>query len=760
MNDAVRPIVFGKYCLLERISVGGMAEVFRARPFHAPKFRRYLAVKRILPNLAEDTQFIDMFVDEAKITVQLNHKRICQIYELGRLQDSFYIVMEYIAGKNLLQIQNHFRAQKKMMSVTQAAFITQCICEGLDYAHRKVSDDGEPMNIIHRDVSPQNILVSFDGEVKVIDFGIAKAASKNQQTQVGVLKGKFGYMSPEQAMGQEIDHRSDVFAVGALMWEMLTSRRLFHGKTDFETLEKVRNADVPPPSSRNSRIPPEVDRIILKALARDRNERYQWASEFAHDLRTFLANIRPPYTEESLSGWMVTNFPDEIAAEKAKVPLFAPFVTVQDVLQHNAQTWEEVGEDDLEEVDGDDATRVVDPGDRPARRNFVLAENEDEPMATVVMNAEDIDLPDPARRGQLHVDDLEPAPWAATRALPAINMSAARPRRGPNPVLLASLGVVVLAVLATLVWLWLQPTTATLVVQTQPGDGVLVTVNGAPVQGPPPWTIRDLEPGSVTISVLHPDYLPVVEGMELVAGQTTRWQRTLVPAPRDGMVTFTVRPDDAQLYLDGNRIAATGPERTFSASAGDRHVVEIYREGHFVETFEFQLRSAEEFRRSVELRPVTGTLRITSVPEGTVFLNGVERGNTSDRLVLEGLDVAQVYELEIRPSQPGYRPLTQTVVFDAFYDFRLSPRLPRLGETGTPPPVEWGRLTTSEEQTFFRVFVDGRDTGFVTPIPETRPLPLRAGERAIRFVRAGDEREVTVSVPVGGDIQVTIPPRR
>ncbi|HEX9100894.1 MAG TPA: serine/threonine-protein kinase, partial [Polyangia bacterium] len=244
-----QPIPFGKYVLLERISVGGMAEVFKAKSFGVEGFEKILAIKRILPSMAEDADFIEMFIDEAKICGQLNHANICQIFELGRVDDSHFIAMEYVWGKDVLQIQNRFRKLRQTMKPEMAAFIAAKLCEGLDYAHKKKDAAGRPLGIIHRDISPQNILISYDGELKIIDFGIAKAASRSSKTQAGVLKGKFGYMSPEQVGGQAVlDHRSDIFAIGTILYELITADRLFVAESDFATLEKVRNVDVQRPS--------------------------------------------------------------------------------------------------------------------------------------------------------------------------------------------------------------------------------------------------------------------------------------------------------------------------------------------------------------------------------------------------------------------------------------------------------------------------------------------------------------------------------
>ncbi len=319
----IRVIPFGKYLLLDRLAVGGMAEVYTAKSFGIEGFEKIIAIKRILPTMAEDEDFIGMFIDEAKIAGHLTHANIAPIYELGKIGDSHYIAMEYIWGKDLLQLMNRFRKMRKSMPPSMCAFIGSKMCEGLDYAHRKKDRHGRPLNIIHRDVSPQNALVSYEGQVKMIDFGIAKAAARNTKTQAGVLKGKFGYMSPEQVRGLPVDHRSDVFAVGTCMYEMLTSERLFVGESDFTTLEKVRNATVTPLAQLIPDMPPELDAIVMKALAREVADRWGSAGEMQEALQSYIAKERPPFGTSKLSAWMRTAFATEIAKEKGRLDLFA-----------------------------------------------------------------------------------------------------------------------------------------------------------------------------------------------------------------------------------------------------------------------------------------------------------------------------------------------------------------------------------------------------------------------------------------------------
>jgi serine/threonine protein kinase len=314
-----KPTPFGKYFLLERINVGGMAEVFRAKAFGVEGFERLVAVKRILSNIAEDKEFIRMFIEEAKLSVQLNHANIAQIFDLGVVDGAYYIALEHVHGRDLRGIFDRCRQLGEAMPVAQACFVAMKVCEGLDYAHNKRDQGGHELSLVHRDVSPQNILVSFEGEVKLIDFGIAKAAGTGAKTQAGILKGKFGYMSPEQVRGLTVDRRSDVFSCGIVLYELLTGERLFVGESDFSTLEKVRNVEILPPSTYNRKIPDELERIVLKALTKDPDDRYQNAIDLHDELQAFVYTAGEFYSRKELAGWMKKTFGKEIEEETAKL---------------------------------------------------------------------------------------------------------------------------------------------------------------------------------------------------------------------------------------------------------------------------------------------------------------------------------------------------------------------------------------------------------------------------------------------------------
>jgi serine/threonine protein kinase len=309
---------FGKYVLTDRIGAGGMAEIFRATAFGVEGFTKEICIKRILPTLTIDETFIKMFITEAKIAVNLHHANIVQVFDLGRIGEHYFIAMELVRGRDLLQIINRCRALKKRLPVPIALYLISRVCKGLEYAHR-VKVEGRPAGIIHRDVSPSNILVSWEGDVKVADFGIAKASHKDEKTATGTMKGKYGYMSPEQVLGESIDQRSDIFATGILLYESLVSKRLFKGETDLETLEKVRSALVPsPPSATNKKVPVEVDQLVYKALALNRDDRFQNAGEFHDAISDRLYTSGTRMDSKILATFMQKLFAKEIEEEEKR----------------------------------------------------------------------------------------------------------------------------------------------------------------------------------------------------------------------------------------------------------------------------------------------------------------------------------------------------------------------------------------------------------------------------------------------------------
>ena len=306
------PLAFGPYTLLRRLAVGGMAEVYVAKTDGLGGFEKQVALKVIHPRFSEDEHFIQMLVEEAKISVLLTHVNIGQTLNLGVVDGIYYIAMEFIEGADAYRVMRRCAELKKAIPIDVAAFIAAEACNGLDFAHRKRDPEtGLPLQIIHRDVSPQNILISFNGEVKIVDFGIAKAASRSTQTEVGVIKGKYYYMSPEQAWGDPMTLTSDVFSTGVVLYELLTGRMLYADADVPTLLDKVRKAEIPRPETRRPSIPRELSDIVMKALARDSEDRFQSAAEMGEALLAFLYSVSPTFTATRVADLVSLLFPDQ-----------------------------------------------------------------------------------------------------------------------------------------------------------------------------------------------------------------------------------------------------------------------------------------------------------------------------------------------------------------------------------------------------------------------------------------------------------------
>lgn len=277
----------GDYILAERVGYGGMADVFRAERRSLGGFVKTVAIKRILPHLLGNENFVKMFIDEARIAASLSHANIVSIYDFGQTGDELFLVMEFVDGYSLLTVMRNLAERGRPLPLRHALFITLEVCKGLQAAHSRIVH-GSSAPVVHRDISPQNILVSHGGEVKITDFGVAKAHGRISTTQADTLKGKISYMAPEHMRGEDVDARSDIFSVGVVLHEMLSGTRLFRGVHQADTLMQVLHKDIPEPSAVRLKLPAEIDRITMKALARERGSRYQRVAELGRDISQFL----------------------------------------------------------------------------------------------------------------------------------------------------------------------------------------------------------------------------------------------------------------------------------------------------------------------------------------------------------------------------------------------------------------------------------------------------------------------------------------
>lgn len=310
---------FGKYRLIDRIAVGGMAEIFLANQVDGEGLETPVVIKRIRPHLSKHATFVKMFLNEARLAAQLNHPNIVQIHDLGKIGESYFIAMEYIFGRDMRSIIPKAEEVGIPFPLVYALRIASDVCAGLHYAHQKVDLYGNPLNIVHRDVTPENIFVAFDGTVKVLDFGIAKATNQVEQTRAGELKGKISYMSPEQCQGKSVDRRSDIFSVGVALYEWLTGFKLFTGESEVVVMRSITEGKIYAPSYFKADIPEPVEAILMKALEKDRERRYQTAAEMRAAIDAFLSTYEFTPTPLHLSNFLRQIFHDELRAEQDRL---------------------------------------------------------------------------------------------------------------------------------------------------------------------------------------------------------------------------------------------------------------------------------------------------------------------------------------------------------------------------------------------------------------------------------------------------------
>jgi len=300
-----------RYKVLEKVAAGGMAEVYRAESAGLEGFKKIVAIKRVLPHLSEKKQFIGMFLDEARVSAHLSHSNCVQVFDIGVGDNTYFIVMEYVDGADLKGVIEFRRKHNLPFPVEEACLICVRICEGLAYAHELTDSKGESLHIVHRDMSPPNVLITRFGEVKIVDFGLAKANSQLERSEPGIIKGKFSYLSPEAAKGGTVDARTDIFAVGIILWELLAGRRLFLGESDLETVRMVQSARVPSLRQINPAVPVELERVLMQALTEDPDQRYQRARDFGAALNELLFRLG-----RSVSSFDIAELVDPIRKER------------------------------------------------------------------------------------------------------------------------------------------------------------------------------------------------------------------------------------------------------------------------------------------------------------------------------------------------------------------------------------------------------------------------------------------------------------
>ena len=341
----------GRYRVVDEIGVGGMASVHLARMDGPGGFQKWVAIKRIHPHLVEDDQFVDMFLDEARIAAGINHANVAQVFDLGKDDNTYWIAMEYLHGEPLREIMRRAEERNMLVSPDLAARITADAAEGLHAAHELRGKNGQLLGLVHRDVTPHNLFVTYEGYTKVVDFGIAKVADRLSSTRAGTLKGKLAYMSPEQVRGAEVDRTTDIFALGVVLWELTTNQRLFRMDTDLDTLEKVQACIVTPPSQVVPNYPVELESVVMKALAKRKQDRFQTARDFSRALQNYLLRRGAFVGPEEVSGFLRHIFVDRIQKREAHLAWAAEVTGTVNVDQLRAQGAQIVDEISLVEED-------------------------------------------------------------------------------------------------------------------------------------------------------------------------------------------------------------------------------------------------------------------------------------------------------------------------------------------------------------------------------------------------------------------------
>lgn len=641
----VKPKQFGRYVLLDKVASGGMAEVWRAKLQGEQGFQRIYAIKKILPHVAEDVEFITMFTDEAKITASLQHANIGQVFEFSKLGETFYIAMEYISGKDLKTVWSYNRSRKCTMPIELAAFVTQRIADGLDYAHRRTDNFGAAAGIVHRDISPQNVLLSWDGEVKVIDFGIAKATEKSGKTRPGTLKGKFAYMSPEQIRGVDLDGRADIFAIGIVLYELATGERGFSADSEFSLLEMVRNVEIRPPTIVNREIPAELERIIYKALSKDRDHRYLTAADLSEDLQRFIMARGKSPSRQDLSNYLRTNFTVDFEKERARLEAYKE-ISLADVSAPTAPAAPTASA----------PTANNEPDDHEDPTSAWNASGEESAFAS----SEPAPLPVPSPQRPGIRPPVRPRP--VVQAVQGMNTADHQAQLAPPLAVTPPLGTVGrglrLLAIAAAITLAIVATSAALLWQFDPfaRGVVVVTVTGASggtvifddrprTRAAPSITIDKVGTGVHTLIVEEQGY--VTFSQQIVMTHESPLLPVKAPLRRlAGKLIVTSSPSGARVFLDGSDTERTTPA-SLEVEGETLHEVHVKLAG-YLEQRRSDLKAPVSGELSVRLTLLSEKISITleSNPTGaTVSINGSVVGTTPFVFDRKPGDAAPLVEL-------------------------------------------------------------------------------------------------------------------
>lgn len=664
-----KPRPFGHYFILEKIAQGGMAEIFKGLTYDFSGLKKFIVIKRILPHIAVNKDFIKMLIDEAKIAVRLSHGNIAQTFDLGKVADDYFIVMEYVDGRTISQIYKKTVEYKTFIPIPISAYVVSEICNGLDYMHRRKDENGRSLEIVHRDISPQNVILTESGNVKIVDFGVAKAAFKLSEMERGVLKGKFAYMSPEQTEGKNIDFRSDIFSTGVVLWEMLTGRRLFKKKSNPETIEAVQAMTVFPPSAYRNEIPSDLDEIVMRALERDPQRRYAAAADISLDLTKFLLRHYPEFKPTQ-----VDDFLKEIFDNEEKTGDLYQEKTMREELTVRERVRREGMEEEAPDVAED--TMIVDPQEldfhsifeeidveelSDITRAIGLGETSQTGAAPAVTFSEDSssqeeeitgDLEEPSASPPLPAKDVAPARLAPI--LPSEASPAARRRR--ELLVVPAVLLLLLAALALYHFLFSSAPGALKLV-FHPADAKL-TLDGKPVAGSPPIHLPNLPGRRRAVLSLEREGFETLEFSPYIFPNWTRSLNLSLAKRPPGQIQLLSDPAGADIYFNGKASGKRTPAVLDSKDLQFPVVFSLSLNG--APHWERRLESppAEPLRIFADLKAAVGSLDVQSSPAGAlVKIDGKTVGKTP--LLTHPVPANETLDLTL--DLPGFKPYANEV---------------------------------------------------------------------------------------------------
>lgn len=623
------PKPFGKYFLIDRLAVGGMAEIYKAKTFGVDGFEKLLAIKKILPHYSLDKEFISMLTDEAKLVVRLSHANIVQIYDLGKVGQDYFISMEYIDGVNLRQLANRAKERKQKIPLPICLYIISEVCKGLDYAHSKRGEKGDPLGIVHRDISPQNILLSYEGETKIVDFGIAKAAMNVSHTSVGILKGKITYMSPEQALGKPVDARTDIFSTGILLYELITGKRLFTGETQMEILKKIRETHFTSQSFLDEIPDEKVREVLAKALAYNVKDRYESAGDLQIDLTKLIYSQFLDFSPKELPKLIKGLFSDEFSHTHQKQAQEEAIPNKEELAEKSQQILVHAEKSKVSKKQKLEDTKRPEQGIIPEQ-----FKNKTDPVHKKESSFSEKSVVHRLAKKQIAL------PW------------------------LIGFGVLLLLIGAVGYWWFFYQTQhqGSLKITSVPNQ-VSFFLNGKPYSEKTPALITGLVlDQELKITLRADDYFEQTKAIKLSDEKLKSLHFELKKIPK-AAIEVTSIPKGAQIFLDGKDSGFTTPKTFLNLDLKKTYQIELKKEGYQPFSKEVEASDQKTYQISSNLQPIRyGELQIITYPDSAkIFLNE-ELFSQKAPVTLKKLAIGKVYKVRLELEK--YETESFEVIFD------------------------------------------------------------------------------------------------